>query len=151
MFFYFHAWLGRAAYSVTKLVTTRLVDGSERTRVAIINDNKILLARDWLGVQKWSLPGGGLEKGEKPAECAIREIHEELSIKVLEKDLRLLETRQVLSGSGAEYTAHLMLATTVNKNFNAHWLEILDAKWWPIDELPEFRSKLIDDILLLAS
>jgi len=34
------------------------------------------------GHHKWSLPGGGVEKGERSFQAAIREIHEELGLNV---------------------------------------------------------------------
>ncbi|MEL6617766.1 MAG: NUDIX hydrolase [Pseudomonadota bacterium] len=30
----------------------------------------------------WDLPGGGLEPGETPLQCALRETHEELSLRI---------------------------------------------------------------------
>ena len=53
-----------------------------RTRVIVIHDNKILLTQDWLGAGDWNLPGGGLRRGEHPAEGATRELMEETGIKV---------------------------------------------------------------------
>jgi len=39
---------------------------------------------------KWSLFGGGIEKGETPIKTAIREMKEELELKSKEKDLSLI-------------------------------------------------------------
>ncbi|MEN9570424.1 MAG: hypothetical protein RL172_1655 [Bacteroidota bacterium] len=45
------------------------------------NEEKELLFIHRLG--KWDLPKGKMEKGEKPAECAIREVEEETGVKHL--------------------------------------------------------------------
>ena len=43
-----------------------------------VEDGKVLLAR-WVGPEgpKWTLPGGGIDHGEDPADAAIREVREE--------------------------------------------------------------------------
>jgi len=35
----------------------------------------------------WDLPGGGREGGETPAQCALRETHEEIGLQLREQDL----------------------------------------------------------------
>jgi len=35
----------------------------------------------------WDLPGGGREEGETPAQCALRETHEEIGLQLQEQDL----------------------------------------------------------------
>lgn len=54
------------------------------TLVFVIRDGNILLIdkKTGFGRGKVNGPGGKLEKGESPEECAIRECHEELGIRV---------------------------------------------------------------------
>lgn len=55
------------------------------TAAIIIQDGKVLLAQrrveDKLSL-KWEFPGGKIEMGETPEECIVREIMEELNLKV---------------------------------------------------------------------
>jgi mutator protein MutT len=44
----------------------------------IVDNNQVLLLKNERN--EWELPGGRLEVSEKPEECVIREIHEELGI-----------------------------------------------------------------------
>jgi len=39
----------------------------------------------------WKLPGGRSEGAEIPEECAVREIHEELGLKIDQDDLQVIE------------------------------------------------------------
>lgn len=51
----------------------------------ILKDNKgriLLIHRNTLKLKQWELPGGKIEKNEKPNEAAIRELKEELGIRV---------------------------------------------------------------------
>jgi 8-oxo-dGTP diphosphatase len=58
------------------------------TRVAAyalcVEDNRLLLCRlvpgEWTSVGSWTLPGGGLDFGESPAEATLRELHEETGL-----------------------------------------------------------------------
>lgn len=56
---------------------------------ALIHDNMILMVRHVEPTRAyWTLPGGGLEAGETPAEAAVREVYEETGLRV--KAVRLL-------------------------------------------------------------
>ena len=55
---------------------TRTREGS---RAIIVQDGMILLSHET--VSGWYLvPGGGLESGETPAECCVREVEEETGV-----------------------------------------------------------------------
>lgn len=56
------------------------------TLVFVIRDGKILLIDKKTGFGKGKVngPGGKLEKGESPEDCAIRECYEELGIRIAE-------------------------------------------------------------------
>jgi ADP-ribose pyrophosphatase YjhB (NUDIX family) len=53
----------------------------KRGTLLVLSNGNILLVMD-KGHHKWSLPGGGVEKGEKSFKTAIRELREELGLKV---------------------------------------------------------------------
>ncbi|MEM7539736.1 MAG: NUDIX domain-containing protein [Chloroflexota bacterium] len=79
----------------------------QRTRVAayglVTHDNKMLLCRlskqlpNWAG--HWTLPGGGLDFGEHPADAVVREIEEETGLTVGVGDVATIDSRYDDSGA----------------------------------------------------
>ena len=54
----------------------------QRGTAVVIRHGKVLLVRD-KGRHKFSLPGGGIKKGEPTVSAAAREVHEELGLHVV--------------------------------------------------------------------
>ncbi len=67
----------------------------------VLNSNKELLFIYRLG--KWDLPKGKIEKGEKEAECALREVAEETGTKNLTLKKKIGETYHVYDQFGKHY------------------------------------------------
>lgn len=63
---------------------------STRTRIVVVADRKLLVVQGWLSDGRWSLPGGGLHRGEDPLQGVIRELREEAGIMVAAADVRCL-------------------------------------------------------------
>ncbi|SKB00023.1 ADP-ribose pyrophosphatase YjhB, NUDIX family [Agreia bicolorata] len=72
----------------------------------IISGGKILLAHWRAGeLSGWTLPGGGIDPGEDPADAAVREISEETGYRaelgeLIGVDSKVIPAGQRLSGSG---------------------------------------------------
>lgn len=49
--------------------------------VVCVRDRSLLLVR-FTGVDRWALPGGGLDHGEDPRDAAVREVAEETGLQV---------------------------------------------------------------------
>ncbi|GGI07468.1 NUDIX domain-containing protein [Egicoccus halophilus] len=64
---------------------------------AVFDRDRLLLVRHADGSHDWGLPGGAIEPGERPADAAVREVHEETGLHV---ELRALAG--VLGGAGRE-------------------------------------------------
>ena len=75
---------------------------ADRACMAIIENDQILLVlQTYRGTPVWTLPGGGIEAGETPADAAVRETKEEVHLDV--KALRLLYQGPRLYGEGMYY------------------------------------------------
>lgn len=99
---------------------------------------QILLIRLSYGKGYWSFPGGGIKKGETPAEAATREMTEEVGchpynlrpIGVLEEDL-----------SGARSTVHVFSAACMDTP-RPDRREVIETRFSPLHSLPEPMSDM---------
>jgi ADP-ribose pyrophosphatase YjhB (NUDIX family) len=93
----------------------------------------VLLLKHSYGPDVWSLPGGGLGKGEDPLEAARREVREELCL-----ELPRIEAIGTLEEelSGSPHTAHLF-AATCDRQPRPDGREVVLARFFPSHSLPE--------------
>jgi 8-oxo-dGTP diphosphatase len=93
---------------------------------------------------RWTLPGGGLDFGERPADAVVREVHEETGLderveELIDADAELYRE----TGHGAPYEAHAVRfvyrVTVLGGTLGV--VEVAgstdDARWWPMSGLPE--------------
>ena len=93
----------------------------------------VLLLKHSYGPDVWSLPRGGLGKGEDPLEAARREVREDLGL-----ELPRIEAIGTLEEelSGSPHTAHLF-AATCDRQPRPDGREVVLARFFPSHSLPE--------------
>ncbi|WP_305098412.1 NUDIX hydrolase [Croceibacterium aestuarii] len=130
---FLHRWLYRAAYRLRG----RWRRWSKRPSqgVAVIGrdaEERILLVRHSYGSGRWALPGGGLGRREDPADCARRELREELGC-----DLAALELFEVVEREiqGAPNRSFIFVARIEGRPV-PDGRELIAADWFAPGALP---------------
>lgn len=113
------------------------------TLMFVVRDGEILLIekKRGLGAGKINGPGGKIDPGETPMECAVRETEEELCIHVM-RPKKLGELHFAMSDV-PDILCHVYLA----HDFEGHPTETPEAKplWCKLDDIP-FDRMWSDDI-----
>jgi 8-oxo-dGTP diphosphatase len=104
------------------------------TLVFVVKDGRVLLIRKkrGLGAGKINGPGGRLEDGETPEECALREVREELRVTPL--DLRYAGENRFQFVDGYSIHAYVFLAPDVDGEPSE--TDEAVPLWTPVDDLP---------------
>lgn len=112
-------------------------------KVIIRYGNEILLIKTTYGYS-YTLPGGGIEKGERPEDAAKREVFEEVGIQLVEvSPLPSFITYEEYK----QDTVYGFYSEVFSKEFTLDTLEIDVAEWHPIDALPTLgpvTQKIVD-------
>ena len=107
--------------------------------------DRVLLTRlsRSLHAGRWTLPGGGLDFGERPAEAVVREVHEETGLAVRVEELLDADAEHYeYERDGVGYEAHavrfLYRVTVLGGTLGVTEVDgsTDDARWWPVDDLP---------------
>jgi ADP-ribose pyrophosphatase YjhB (NUDIX family) len=84
----------------------------------------------------WSIPGGLLDRGERPAESAARELAEETGVRVAPQQLEPANPNAIvhLNGNWIDLVFHARVPAT--ETITIDGAEVLEAAWHPVDNLP---------------
>lgn len=121
----------------------------------VIDETGRILLSHWVRdrASAWTLPGGGMEIGEQPDECLIREIREETGHRVriegvLGVDSRIIRQARRMDAATDGDLQQLRIiyrARVTGGHLRAEHEGSTDmARWWPVDALPQRRTRLID-------
>ena len=106
--------------------------------VIVTNEaGEVMLLKHSYGPKAWGLPGGGMAKGEDLANCARRELFEEVGLDVTD-----LEPIGVLNEtlSGSPHTSHVF-TVEVSGAPQPDGREVLEARFFAEGALPELLTR----------
>ena len=106
------------------------------------DDGKILLVRSRFSRQKWALPGGGVKHNESYERAAVREVLEEVGLKI--HNLRYLEKANSHE-SYAKFSVRVFAAHTSDCDIKCNF-EMMEARWLNRDYIPKEYTLLTNSL-----
>jgi len=116
--------------------------------IIITKDNQVLLMKRKgpHGHGTWSTPGGHLDFGETPEQCAAREAKEEVGVDVT--DIRFRAVTNDVFETGRHYITIWMEGSLVSGEPTiASAEEVSEIGWFPWDSLPEPLFLSLDNLI----
>ena len=112
------------------------------------NDQVLLMKRKGVhGIGTWSTPGGHLDSGETPEQCAAREAKEEVGLDVVEIRFRAL-TNDIFNTTGKHYITIWMEGNSIsNEPVIAAEDEVAEIGWFAWDSLPQPLFLSLENLL----
>jgi ADP-ribose pyrophosphatase YjhB (NUDIX family) len=96
---------------------------------------RILLLRQPPG-RGWSLPGGLMDRGERPVECAARELAEETGVRVSLDAMRPANPNALVHTDGQWVDLVFETEAPASDTFAIDAAEVIEAAWHRLDTLP---------------
>ena len=125
------AWqtLGTIAFWTSWPLIYLYLAGTQRSKILVIAEGRVLVVKSWLGPGSWSLPGGGLHRGEEPLDGVLRELQEETGLSLPGEQVRPLFSGVVRQhGLSVRYRCFVLQLPEVLA-LRPQRFEITDAQW----------------------
>jgi len=93
---------------------------------------------------EWTLPSGIVEPGEQPAECLVREVHEETRVEVSAERLALLTTEPELTypnGDRCQFVSMTFRCAYRGGQAVVGDEESTAVRWFRLDALPQLSPR----------
>lgn len=100
-----------------------------RAYVLIICQGEVLVIKNWFGLQRWHLPGGGLRRREDAQTAASREVGEEIGLLLDHVTLKPLTSGQWASNSHAYFYQIFFVSLDSKPPLRLKRPEVLEASW----------------------
>ena len=84
---------------------------------------------------KWGLCAGHVASGEKIEDAALRELEEEIGLKISLDDLKLLENMEVKIRENNSHITRYFYVVTNEKDFKIQEEELSEVKWYKLDDI----------------
>ncbi len=119
----------------------------------IIRDNEILLSRLAPQIaprELWTLPGGGIDFGEDPADAVVREVHEETGLHAsVGRPFHIGSIQRVIDENVDMHSVRIVYSASVPSDSPPpRVIEVdgstVDARWHHLDEVVERRVPLVE-------
>ena len=112
----------------------RISSKKDRVRVIVYRDDgKILLVRGRFSRQEWALPGGGVNRNESYEQAAVREVLEEIGLKI--HNLQYLGKANSHE-SYVKFSVRVFAAHAYDCDIKCNF-EIMEARWFNRDYIPK--------------
>lgn len=142
------SYLYRIGYPLVRLYWFVRRPQTMGVKCLIVSGDQLLLVRHTYGSALQTTVGGGVKAGETVEQAVLREVYEEVGIRLDQVTKVGTLTHQI------EYkrdTVHVFLAYTTQETLHLQVTEIREAGWYPLDKLPAGTSPLLEKFLDLAT
>lgn len=110
-----------------------------RAKVVLRYGDQVLLIKNWIGKDVWSLPGGGSKRGEDLSQAAVRELFEEVQIRINADKLAFLGRQQVVAKGIKVDSVFYLCELEAKPAFSTRKIEVSQAKWFKVSELKHLK------------
>src|SRR5688572_8860856 len=128
----------RVAYRLIRLYWFVCRPRTFGARCIVLCGRNVLLIRQTYGDRRWTLPGGGLTKGESAEAAVRREVQEEVGITL---DAVSCVGEFVSTQTYNTDTIYVFSATTPSQAYVIDRREVQEARWVAVGALPPVSEK----------
>lgn len=129
--------------ALTTVIVLFRLPRDARARVLALHGDYVLLVKNIGDTSSWTLPGGGAKKNESLKDAAKRELYEELHIDAGGALAPLGYFKKQQLGTPFDKDCYFLDMKKVDEPRMRLSLELIDAIWVPVADLPKDTSKVV--------